>query len=72
MEEVVYAPATRRAVLMPNLRGRSVRDAVNICAALGLQLEAQGDGGRALRQRPEAGAEVHAGQVVEVDFGRKD
>jgi cell division protein FtsI (penicillin-binding protein 3) len=72
MEEVVYAPATRRAVLMPNLRGRSVRDAVNICAALGLQLEAQGDGGRALRQRPEAGAEVHAGQVVDVDFGRKD
>jgi cell division protein FtsI (penicillin-binding protein 3) len=71
MEEVVYTPATRRALLMPDLRGRSVRDAFNICAALGLQLEAQGEG-RALRQRPDAGAEVHAGQVVQVDFGRKD
>jgi beta-lactam-binding protein with PASTA domain len=71
MEDVVYTPATRRAVLMPDLRGRSVRDAFNICAALGLQLEAKGEG-RALRQRPGAGAEVQAGQVVEVDFGRKD
>jgi cell division protein FtsI (penicillin-binding protein 3) len=71
VEEVVYTPATRRAVLMPDLRGRSVRDAVNICAALGLQLEAKGEG-RALRQRPDAGAEVQAGQIVEVDFGRKD
>jgi cell division protein FtsI (penicillin-binding protein 3) len=71
-EEVVYTAATRRAVLMPNLRGRSVRDAFNICASLGLQMEALGDGGRALSQSIAPGSEVRAGQVVQVDFGRKD
>jgi hypothetical protein len=34
-----------------------------------LRLEARGDG-RALRQMPEAGAELDSGQVVRVDFGR--
>ncbi|HEY0003692.1 MAG TPA: penicillin-binding protein, partial [Pyrinomonadaceae bacterium] len=69
--EVVYAQATERAVLMPDLRGRSVRDAAIICARLGLELEAQGEG-RALRQSPAAGAEVMAGQIVRIDFARSD
>lgn len=69
--EVVYALASHRAVLMPDLRGRSVRDAARICAQLGLQLEARGEG-RALKQNPAAGAELDAGQVVRVDFGRSE
>jgi cell division protein FtsI (penicillin-binding protein 3) len=69
--EIVYAVASRRAVLMPDLRGRSVRDAARVCAQLGLQLEARGEG-RALRQDPAAGAEIEAGQVIRIDFGRSD
>jgi cell division protein FtsI (penicillin-binding protein 3) len=71
VSEVVYAQAGERALLMPDLRGRSVRDVARICAQLGLELEAQGDG-RALRQIPSAGARVEAGQSVRVDFGRSD
>jgi cell division protein FtsI (penicillin-binding protein 3) len=69
--ELVYTTATRRAVLMPDLRGRSVRDAARVCAQLGLQLEASGEG-RAVRQSPLAGREVDAGQVVHIEFGRSD
>jgi cell division protein FtsI (penicillin-binding protein 3) len=69
--EVIYAEAGGRALLMPNLRGRSVRDAMRICAQLGLELEASGEG-RALRQIPAAGDGVEAGQTVRVEFGRSD
>lgn len=69
--EVVYARAGGRALLMPELRGRSVRDAARICAQLGLEFEARGEG-RATRQWPAAGAGVEAGQVVRVEFGRSD
>src|SRR6266481_2233582 len=58
--EVVFAVATKRAALMPDLRGQSVRDVARMCARLGLRLEARGEG-RALRQSPEAGAEVDSG-----------
>src|SRR5829696_764416 len=67
--EVVYAVATRKAVLMPDLRGRSVRDVARTCAQLGLQVEARGEG-RVLKQSPSAGTEVSTGQLVYVDFGR--
>jgi cell division protein FtsI (penicillin-binding protein 3) len=67
--EVVYAAATKNAVLMPDLRGRSVRDVARTCLQLGLQVEAHGDG-RVWRQNPAAGAEVASGQTVYVDFGR--
>ncbi len=66
--EVVYALATKHAVLMPDLRGRSLRDTARVCAQLGLRLEARGEG-RALWQTPAAGAEVDAGQIVRIDFG---
>ena len=69
MTQVVYTAATKRAILMPDLRGRSVRDAARVCAQLGLQLEAKGEG-RALRQSPQAGAEVEMEQTVHIDFGR--
>src|SRR5438132_1708313 len=49
--EVVYAFASKRGALMPDLRGQSVRDVARLCAQLGLALEAHGDG-RALRQIP--------------------
>ncbi|HWS89807.1 MAG TPA: penicillin-binding protein [Pyrinomonadaceae bacterium] len=71
IREVVYAPAGERALLMPDLRGRSVRDVARVCAQLGLELEARGDG-RALGQSPAAGARVETGQSVRVDFGRSD
>lgn len=67
--EVVFAPASKRAALMPDLRGQSVRDVARMCAQLGLRLEARGDG-HALRQTPVAGSEVDPGTVVRVDFSR--
>jgi cell division protein FtsI/penicillin-binding protein 2 len=70
-DQVIYAPATQRGVLMPDLRGLSVRDAARVCAQLGLQMEARGEG-RALRQTPAAGAEVEAGRAVRIEFGRSD
>ncbi len=68
-KEVVFAVSTKRAALMPDLRGQSVRDAWRTCQQLGLRLEARGEG-HATRQTPEPGAEVDPGQVVRVDFGR--
>lgn len=67
--EVVYAVATKKAMLMPDLRGRSVRDVARACARLGLQVEARGEG-RVTKQSPSAGMEVNTGQLVYVDFGR--
>jgi cell division protein FtsI (penicillin-binding protein 3) len=69
--EVVYAVATSNAILMPDLRGRSVRDVARTCAQLGLQIEARGEG-RVLKQNPAPGVEVSTGQVVYVDFGREN
>ncbi len=67
--EIVYAAATRNAMVMPDLRGRSVRDVARTCAQLGLQIEARGDG-RMSRQTPAPGAEVSNGQLVYLDFER--
>ncbi|HEV2883775.1 MAG TPA: penicillin-binding transpeptidase domain-containing protein [Pyrinomonadaceae bacterium] len=67
--EIVYAVATTKAIVMPDLRGRSVRDVARACAQLGMQVEAHGEG-RVIRQTPAAGAELKPGQVIYVDFGR--
>jgi cell division protein FtsI/penicillin-binding protein 2 len=67
--EVVYAVGTRKAMLMPDLRGRSVRDVARTCAQLGLQVEGRGEG-RVFKQSPAAGSEVNTGQTIYVDFGR--
>ncbi|HXM36972.1 MAG TPA: PASTA domain-containing protein, partial [Pyrinomonadaceae bacterium] len=67
--EIVYAVSTRNAMVMPDLRGRSVRDVARTCAQLGLQVEARGEG-RVWRQSPAPGAEVTNRQVVRADFGR--
>ncbi|MGI8566176.1 MAG: penicillin-binding protein [Pyrinomonadaceae bacterium] len=71
VSEVVYAVAGDRTLLMPDLRGRSVRDAARVCAQLGLELEARGEG-RALSQFPAGGENIRAGQIVRIDFGRSD
>jgi cell division protein FtsI (penicillin-binding protein 3) len=71
VREVVYAPAGAGALLMPNMRGRSVRDAQRICAQLGLDLEARGEG-RAVAQSPAAGAAIESGRKVRVEFARSD
>jgi cell division protein FtsI (penicillin-binding protein 3) len=67
--EVVYAVTTSKAIVMPDLHGRSVRDVARTCAQLGLQIEARGEG-RVLKQSPAPGAEVSTGQVIYLDFGR--
>jgi cell division protein FtsI (penicillin-binding protein 3) len=67
--EVVYAVATNKAIVMPDLRGLSVRDVVRACAQLGMQLEAHGEG-RVVKQTPRSGTELSSGQTVFVDFGR--
>lgn len=69
--EIVFAPASDRAILMPDLRGRSVRDVARACAHLGLQLQARGDGS-VVQQNPAPGQEVSTGQVVYVDFAREN
>jgi cell division protein FtsI (penicillin-binding protein 3) len=68
--EIVYAVANANAVLMPDLRGRSVRDVARACAQLGMQVEAHGDGGRVVAQSPQAGVELRPGQLIYVDFGK--
>src|SRR5918993_3400668 len=67
--EVVYAVATNRAIVMPDLSGRSVRDVAQTCAQLGMQLEAHGEG-RVVKQWPAVGSELKSGQTVYVEFGR--
>jgi cell division protein FtsI (penicillin-binding protein 3) len=67
--EVVYAAGTKNAMLMPDLRGRSVRDVARTCQQLGLQVEARGEG-KVFKQSPAAGTEVNTGQTIYVDFGR--
>jgi membrane peptidoglycan carboxypeptidase len=67
--EVVFAVAINKAIVMPDLRGLSVRDVVRACAQLGMQLEAHGEG-RVVKQTPESGSELRNGQTIYVDFGR--
>ena len=69
--EVVFAPATKRGALMPDVRGQSVKDVLQTCSRLGLNLEAKGEG-RAMRQYPSAGAELSSGQTVRVEFARRN
>ncbi|MDQ3652718.1 MAG: PASTA domain-containing protein, partial [Acidobacteriota bacterium] len=71
VSEVVYALAGDRALLMPDLRRHSVRDTARVCAQLGLDLEAHGEG-RAVAQTPAGGEKVRAGQTVRVHFSRRE
>jgi cell division protein FtsI (penicillin-binding protein 3) len=67
--EVVYALATNKAIVMPDLSGRSVREVARTCAQLGMHLEAHGEG-RVVKQWPAVGSELKSGQTVYVQFWR--
>ncbi len=69
--EVVYAVASSRAMLMPDLQGKSVRDVARACTQLGLQVETRGEG-RVTRQNPAPGMEVQPGQTVYLEFARSN
>jgi cell division protein FtsI (penicillin-binding protein 3) len=69
--EVVFTVATKNGALMPDLRGQSVRDVARMCAQLGLRLEARGEG-LATQQNPAAGVEIDSGQIVRVEFRRRN
>ena len=69
--EVVLTLATQHGALMPDLRGQSVRDVARTCAQLGLRLEARGEG-FATQQNPQPGSEIDSGQLVRVDFARRN
>jgi cell division protein FtsI (penicillin-binding protein 3) len=69
--EVVFTVASKRGALMPDLHGQSVRDVARMCAQLGLRLEARGEG-FATQQNPAPGSEIDAGQLVRVDFTRRN
>ena len=69
--EVVFAVATKRGAVMPDLRGQSVRDVARMCGQLGLRLEARGEG-LATQQNPAAGVEIDSGQTVRVEFTRRN
>ena len=69
--EIIYAVATTKAILMPDLQGQSVRDVARSCAQLGMQVEAHGEG-RVVKQSPEPGAALRPGQTIYVDFGRRE
>ena len=69
--EVVFTVASKRGALMPDLRRQSVRDVARMCAQLGLRLEARGEG-FATQQNPAPGSEIDPGQLVQVDFTRRN
>ncbi len=69
--EVVFTVASKRGALMPDLHGQSVRDVARVCGQLGLRLEARGEG-LATQQNPAAGSEIDPGQMVRVDFTRRN
>lgn len=69
--ETVYVNSSKRAMLMPDLRGKSLRDVATVCAQMGLQLETRGSG-RAVKQTPAKGRELGVGQTIRVEFARSD
>ena len=61
--------STGEARRMPDLRGRSIADALEICAGLGLDPDVQGRG-RVVRQRPRAGARLGEETRCTLELGR--
>jgi stage V sporulation protein D (sporulation-specific penicillin-binding protein) len=54
-------------VTVPNLIGKSMRDASTLVSEIGLQFRPKGSG-IAVRQNPAVGARVPIGSVIEVEF----
>jgi hypothetical protein len=57
--------------LMPDLRGRSAREAAIAAARRGLVVELRGSG-RVVAQAPEPGAEIEAGNTCVLTLGREE
>ena len=62
-------PATVDAGRMPDLRGRSAREAALLAARLGLIVELKGSGA-VCQQSPEPGTEIEAGMTCVLKLGR--
>lgn len=58
---------TQDLVTVPNVVGKSLREAAAILGAVGLTMDIEGSG-EAMEQEPVAGTKVKAGQVVRVKF----
>jgi membrane peptidoglycan carboxypeptidase len=63
------APLTEEPGLMPDLRGRSAREAAIAAARRGLVVELHGSG-RVVAQSPEAGAVIEPGSTCVLTLGR--
>jgi cell division protein FtsI (penicillin-binding protein 3) len=78
MVPVAYRPEPPRAAgddeeepaLMPDLRGRSAREAAIVAARRGLIVELHGSG-RVVAQSPEPGTEIEAGNTCVLTLGRE-
>jgi cell division protein FtsI (penicillin-binding protein 3) len=66
---VVAAPAEEEPGLMPDLRGRSAREAAIAVARRGLVVELQGSG-HVVAQSPQPGAEIDPGNTCVLTLGR--
>jgi cell division protein FtsI (penicillin-binding protein 3) len=66
----VAAPAEEPS-LMPDLRGRSAREAAIAAARRGLAVELHGSG-QVVAQSPEAGAEIEPGSICVLTLGREE
>jgi cell division protein FtsI (penicillin-binding protein 3) len=66
----VVDPATNDPRLMPDLRGRSAREAAITAARRGLIVELVGSG-QVVSQAPEVGTEIEAGQKCVLSLGRE-
>jgi cell division protein FtsI (penicillin-binding protein 3) len=65
------APPPEEPSLMPDLRGRSAREAAIAAARRGLVVELRGSG-RVVSQSPEAGAEIEPGNTCVLTLGREE
>ncbi|MGB9780009.1 stage V sporulation protein D [Caldanaerobacter sp.] len=59
--------APNEEVVVPDLKGKSVKEATEILNSLGLKIKIKGTG-FAVNQKPEKGTLVKKGEVVEVEF----
>lgn len=55
---------------VPDLTGRTIKEATDIIHAIGLNIEIEGSG-YAVKQNPPAEAEVGLGTTVKVEFSQK-
>lgn len=57
------------SIIVPDLKGRTIKEATDILSVLGLEIEISGSG-FALKQTPSPGTEVDPGTIVKVIFSK--